>query len=73
VVLLRLSLVLPGDSEGLVLMLITTIGVAVFVYVATSWLLWRVAGRPKGPETEVIEAGEKILKLIRRKLAATHS
>jgi lipopolysaccharide exporter len=73
VVLLRMSLVLPGDSEGLVLMLTATIALAAFVYVATSWLLWRVAGRPKGPETEVIEAGEKILKLIRRKWATTHS
>lgn len=69
VVLLRTSLVLSGDSEGLLLMLIATIAVAVFVYVAASWALWRVAGRPKGPETEAIEAGERVLKLIRRKWA----
>ena len=69
VVLLRMSLVFPRDSEGLVLMLIATIGVAVFVYVATSWLLWRVARRPKGPETEALEAAAKVLKLVRHRWA----
>lgn len=69
VVLLRTSLVLPGDSKGLALMLIATIALSVFVYAATSWLLWRVAGRPKGPETEVIEAGAKILKRVGLKWA----
>ena len=57
--------VFPGDKEGLVLMLAATILLGAFTYVATSWLLWRAAGRPKGPEAEAIEAGTKFLKTIR--------
>jgi O-antigen/teichoic acid export membrane protein len=69
VILLRISVTFPANSEGLLVGLFATIILAVFVYVATSWLLWRLAGRPKGPETEVIDAGAKALRAFRRKWA----
>jgi O-antigen/teichoic acid export membrane protein len=53
------------DREGLLLMLLATILLAVHVYLVTSWLLWLVAGRPNGPESEVIEAGARLLRMIR--------
>jgi lipopolysaccharide exporter len=63
----RASTSFANDNAGQLLMLAATIGLAVFVYVATSWLLWRVAGRPKGPETEAVETGANVLKTFRRK------
>jgi O-antigen/teichoic acid export membrane protein len=57
-----------GDGkEGLILRLVATIVLAVQVYFATSWLLWLAAGRPNGPETEAIETGAKLLKMLRSK------
>jgi len=69
VVLLRISVTFPGDGDGQFIALVTTIMLATLVYVGTSLLLWSLAGRPKGPETEIIEGGAKVLKLVRHKLA----
>ena len=54
-----------GDKQGLILALIATILLAVSVYAASSWLLWRAAGRPNGPESEVMEGGSRLLKALR--------
>jgi PST family polysaccharide transporter len=54
-------------KEGPLLVIIATILLAVTTYVATSWLFWRAARCPNGPETEVIEVGAKLLKIVRGK------
>ena len=56
-----------NDEEGMLAKIVATILLAVHVYFATSWLLWRIAGRPNGPETEAIELGARLLRMVRRK------
>jgi len=34
-------------------------------YIGCSWLLWRIAGRPKGPETEVAGMALKLIQKVR--------
>jgi hypothetical protein len=59
---------LASDKESPLLAIIATILLAVTTYVATSWLLWRSARCPNGPETEAIEAGAKLLKIVTRQM-----
>ncbi|HEY1386026.1 MAG TPA: lipopolysaccharide biosynthesis protein [Dongiaceae bacterium] len=55
------------DKEGLYMRLGSTVLLGAFVYLGTSWLLWRIAGCPDGPETEAIGASIKALKAVRSK------
>lgn len=43
----------PVSSRG-PLWLVADIGVGAFTYVASTWLLWRWAGQPEGPESQAL-------------------
>lgn len=58
----------PAGKTGLVVELAATILVAVLIYVGTSLLLWWVAGRPKGPETEAIDVAGRLVRFVRGRL-----
>lgn len=73
VMLFRHYAILGSDDAGLLLTLVITILLGVHVYAATSWLLWRAAGRPGGPETEAIDACVRLLKMAKGKWSAAHN
>lgn len=73
VALFRYQVPFENDKESLVLVLGATILLAVHVYFAASWLLWRATGRPSGPETEAIEVSGKLLRKLRRKWTSPRS
>ena len=71
IVLFHALALFATDNQGLALTLIATILLAVPVYAASLWLLWRAAGRPDGPETEAIDAGARLLRAVRDKWTGT--
>lgn len=67
IVLLQAMTSFAPDTESQLVMLAAIIALAVSTYLASSWLLWRIAGRPNGPETESIEAAARVWKIFRRR------
>lgn len=54
----------PTSHGGLFLKLVGSGFAGGLTYVGVTWLLWRIAGKPKGPETEVVSMGRKLVEKI---------
>jgi PST family polysaccharide transporter len=63
VLALRELALFSGVEHNVALSLAAAVLVGVLAYGATSLLLWLLAGRPCGPESEVMEAGAKLLRM----------
>lgn len=53
-----------GDTVGLALQLAATIVVGLVSYVSATLACWQIAGRPEGPESEAIDIGRNLVRLL---------